>query len=290
MGKFIDKLIEKFASDIIDRKVQNKVDELIKDAEITLLDVKDKLNDGDDDSTNIDMTELDSLFNSLENLNKQLNELNEDPDSNASEIKELEIEFMYIMDRVEQLLLDIDIYQQPLDESGEVQWVPYVFDNKNTFVHYLLGKQLTFQPLIQIFTKTINGLRDENGFDDNEYKKHIFGLIDEGAFPLLFENVDFAMSSTKYTGLLPDGSHVDDVDTEKTLDIISESLSLMQPNSISSAIESGTVDMRLKSLNNLLNISCPFCGVPHEFEGIDDIPETTFRCTMCDKVLVQYME
>jgi len=325
MGKFLNKLIERFASDIIDKKVNDKVKVLIEESEKTLLAEKERLEAEEKskqlhseekmgefnkllselaeekDRTAIadklfdDMTEMSSLIVSLEAMHKELSVLNEDPEENYDAIKELETEFMYALQRVEELSSEeLIVYHAPIDEdTGEAQWVPYVFDNKNTFVHYLLGRRLTFQPLVQIFSKMINGLRDEMeegglDLDSENYANHIFGLLDIGAFPLLFENVDFSMSSTKYTGLLPDGTPLDSIDREDSVDIIGESLIKMQPNSIADAIENGTVDIRINSLDNLLNISCPFCGVPHEFNDIEDIPEVTQHCTMCNKVLIQY--
>jgi len=338
MGKFIDKLIEKFASDIIDKKAQEKanktVSELIKEAEKVLEEDRDRLDkerqeleereillgspeltykynefndlvdqlkqDDNLDSVGVklleDMTEMGTLITSLENMDKELKVLYNSPEDNLEEIKKLEEEMMYALKRVQDISQEeLFIYNAPIDEdTGEAQWVPYVFDNSITFVHYLLGRKLVLDPLIVIFNKMINAIRDEideNGFefdDEDSYTKHLFGMIDVGAFQLLFENVDFSMSSTKYTGLLPDGTHIDSLSKDDTIDLIGDSLTKMQPNSIADTIENGTVDIRVNMMNNLLNISCPFCGMPHEFKDVGDIPNETMHCTLCDKVLIQY--
>ena len=51
-----------------------------------------------------------------------------------------------------------------------------------------------------------------------------------------------------------------------------------------------SIDYRLETSNNLLSLTCPFCGVPHEIKDIADLPQSTQKCTCCGKVLLQYTE
>jgi len=241
-----------------------------------------------------EMMEMGSLMVSIENIEKELFTI-QGVEGSDDEVVRLQTEMAYAMKRIEELSgISKEgkfIYYAPVDDKDEVQWVPYVFDNKDSFVYYLLGRKLSEDPLLNIFMKMIISVSediDPSAVTEDSYANKIFSMAKDGSIPLLFEHTDFSMSSTRITGVLPDGSRLEDVSSEEAFEIISETTNSMSHGNIEESIENGTIEMRLDVMSNLLNVTCPYCGVPHNFKDVEDIPLKTQHCTMCNNVLIQY--
>ncbi len=252
----------------------------------------------DDEALLSDMMELGEVMVSVENLSKELDILKSSPNPDKVAIKEAEVEFEYALMRlkyltgVQQHEARSFIYHAPLDpETDEVQWVPYVFENRDTLINYAMGRKLAQLPLIKLAVTVITNIIHSYDFDPSydSYATKIKDLIDNGALPLLFEQVDFSMSSTRLTGILPDGTLLEDVSHEESIEITQKFLKTHLSNNLDSVKDTKLLEYRLEQISNLLNVTCPYCGVPHEFKDVIDIPHYTQNCTLCNRVLIQYI-
>lgn len=231
----------------------------------------------------------------LESINNELSTLNKDDDDYELKLKTYQDRFNEILLEVSKLTgenIKTFVYNIPIDkETGEAQWVPYVIDNKQSFVHYLIGKNYTKISITSIIknmlTKLLNDIPSDKLEDTNSYIYEVADIITTKSLPLVFEYPDFTLSSTRYTGVLPNGQYVSDLTMEEQIEVFSEFLEPTIMN-LETARNTSDIEYRLGLINNLLNLNCPYCGTPHNFNDIEDIPDTDFKCTLCDKVLIQY--
>lgn len=141
-------------------------------------------------------------------------------------------------------------YNNPSDmTSGKKYFVPCVAKNKDALIYYVRGV--------------------------NHCAISILKQMPDSATL----RTDLELNSLRFNDILPDGKKIHEL-TKKDYDEMEKE--------IQEKLADKHPDNNVKVEEHFLAISCPNCGNNYVFNDPDEIPEETFFCGLCERVLIDY--
>lgn len=148
-------------------------------------------------------------------------------------------------------------YISPLTKDGKVQHIPCVIKNRD----FLIG-------CIETFYEISSSLVDLIDLEDEEVMKRISPKID----------------SSRFDGFINDGVHSSEVSDEEFENNESEKLEdILNAENEHSENKPGMFE------SDYFGVECSGCGNYISFKTAKDIPEETFKCDICDRILIMYI-
>lgn len=147
------------------------------------------------------------------------------------------------------------VYKSPVDENGKPYYVPVVVKNKDSLVGYIKGL---------------------------DYGREVItDVMDSMGIAVTLPRLDVMLDSNRYNDILKNGKHESEMSEsdmkEYLLDLLEEISAKLDSGS-----EQGVFD------EDILHIEC-LCGLGiYSWNDYNLIPEKTFKCTECGKVLIHY--
>ena len=141
-------------------------------------------------------------------------------------------------------------YSNPIDpETGKRYFVPCVAKNKNALVYYVLGVSHCAENILR-------------------------QLPEQTAL-----RTDLELNSLRFNDILPNGKTIHSL-TKADYDEMEKEVQEKQNDN--------HPDNQVKVEEQFFIINCPNCGNPYVFKSPDEIPEETFFCGLCERVLIDY--
>lgn len=148
------------------------------------------------------------------------------------------------------------VYESPIDNDGNPYYVPVVAKNRDFLVGYIKGLDLGREILIDVMESV--GVKVNLG------------------------KLDVVLDSNRFNDILKNGKH----ESEMTVDDMKEYIFDIF-NEVSSKLDSDSSEIGAFD-NDLLHVECS-CGYGfYSWVNYEDIPEETFHCGECGKVLIHY--
>jgi predicted RNA-binding Zn-ribbon protein involved in translation (DUF1610 family) len=153
---------------------------------------------------------------------------------------------------------DVYDYIPPVDEKGDVYWVPYVVKNRDFLIGFLKGKIIS---------------------------NIIFDTVMENMDIDIAINVDeITMDSKRFCDVLPNGKRLRDLTEQDFENYMREDIKRSMEY-----YESNNKENDLNILDvSLLSFDCPNCGGYYSFEKEQDVPDQDFSCSICGHNLILY--
>lgn len=141
-------------------------------------------------------------------------------------------------------------YSNPVDVvSGKKYFVPCVAKNKDALIYYVIGVNHCATSILK-------------QMPENAYLK-----------------TDLQLFSLRFNDVLPDGKKIHEL-TSKDYDEMEKE--------VNEKLNDKHPDNNVKTEQHFFSISCPNCGNSYVFNSPDEIPEETFFCGLCERVLIDY--
>jgi len=141
-------------------------------------------------------------------------------------------------------------YKNPIDiETGKPYFVPCVIKNRDALIYYIMGVNQCASDIIEQLPET------------SQLKTKL------------------EIHSLRFNDILPDGKSIHRLTTKDYDEMERE---------IKEREEAPHIDNDILPDEHFFGIVCSHCGNPYVFRSPDEIPEETFFCGLCERVLIDY--
>ena len=148
------------------------------------------------------------------------------------------------------------MHYNPPEENGTPYYVPIVAKNKDFLIGYLRGI--------------------------SDGKNLISDALESVNIDIDFGPVDAILDSTRFNDILEDGRRESELSEEELKKYIYDTVEQLTTKMLGDNSENNIEN------DNVLEVECT-CNVGYyAWRELDDIPEESFRCTNCGKVLIDY--
>lgn len=148
------------------------------------------------------------------------------------------------------------MYYNPPEENGNPYYVPIVAKNKDLLIGYLRGI--------------------------NDGKILITEALESVNIDIDFGPVDVILDSTRFNDILEDGRRESELSRDELAKYINDTVEILTNKMLGDNSENNI------KRENVLDVECS-CGLGYyAWRTYDDIPEESFKCTNCGKVLIDY--